>query len=184
MGSANSSGSHHTEMVNFAQVNEDEFAGMVKQESNIGSRTWIIDTGATNHMAYNASLISSLHELPYISPITLPDGTIKYVNKGGDVHIASVLTLKDCLLVDSFKCNLLSVSKCLKSSQYSFNFTDEYCLLQDQQSKKVVGAAKLIKGLYLLNDESFLPAFVNRVVDSMNKLVKSSAALSVVTAKV
>lgn len=71
--------------------------------------SWIIDTGATDHMASNKSLLTSINSL--LSPINIhqPNGTMSQVHIPGSVHLDPSVTLLDTLFVADFPYNLLSV---------------------------------------------------------------------------
>jgi len=48
-------------------------------------KTWIVDTGASDHMSYDLDLFASLDALSKPVYITLPDGSSKTVTLGGNV---------------------------------------------------------------------------------------------------
>ncbi|KAK9758022.1 hypothetical protein RND81_01G201300 [Saponaria officinalis] len=73
--------------------------------------SWILDSGATDHMCANKSLFSRLACIPNPYTISLPNGQIVTIDSVGIVPINSDITLSDVLYVPCFKFNLLSVAK-------------------------------------------------------------------------
>jgi len=76
------------------------FAGMVSLCSHSPTgcavpynalRSWIIDTGASDHMTFDLSLFSNTKSLPIPISITLPDGTLKPVTTVGVIPLTSTL---------------------------------------------------------------------------------------------
>jgi len=91
--------------------------------------SWIIDTGASDHMTFDSNLFS--HTTTLLSPVSvpLPDGTLKPVTITGDIPLSST-TLHNVLYVPNFKYNLLSVAKFLADDQHCTIFYPSYlCFL-------------------------------------------------------
>ncbi|XP_074305553.1 uncharacterized protein LOC141640769 [Silene latifolia] len=74
---------------------------------------WLIDTGASDHMTYNCSLLTNVHIFKNPNRVGLPDGTIKFVHKMGTVLLTDKIILSNVFLIPDFRQNLLSVSKLL-----------------------------------------------------------------------
>lgn len=68
-----------------------------------GDDNWIIDTGATDHMTYNADLFKTKQTLPNLIPVCLPDGTYKYVKELSSIVLNNGLILKDVMLIEYIK---------------------------------------------------------------------------------
>ncbi|KAL0451846.1 UNVERIFIED_CONTAM: Retrovirus-related Pol polyprotein from transposon RE1 [Sesamum latifolium] len=83
--------------VHFAQ--SDEMAGMtlVNTLSSSFMDSWIVDTGATNHMSGNATLFHSLNTLKSPIKISLPDNTIATATQSGTIKLSAHLTLHNDL---------------------------------------------------------------------------------------
>lgn len=77
--------------------------------------SWIVDSGATNHMT---------SDLSFLSDVKLPDGRFSYASKQGSVSISSTLVLRNVLLVDGLHCHLIFVSQLNRDSQSVFQITD------------------------------------------------------------
>lgn len=69
------------------------------------SSTWIVDSGATDHMTLDNTLFLSSTKLHTLVEISLPYGSISYVSEIGNVAISHDLLLKDVF----FMCLALNV---------------------------------------------------------------------------
>nr|GMC47010.1 Integrase, catalytic core [Ipomoea batatas] len=91
-------------------TDEGKFVSVVSVNrivNNSSSSTWIIDTGATDH------IVSSLHYYDSYRPVNdatvkLPNGTTLVVDHIGDIQLSASILLKDVLHVSSFGLNLIS----------------------------------------------------------------------------
>ena len=57
--------------------------------------SWIIDTGASDHMTFDPTLFSHTKTLPHPISVTLPDGSIKPVTIIGDIPLSCLLYTSD-----------------------------------------------------------------------------------------
>ncbi|KAL8168177.1 hypothetical protein V2J09_009676 [Rumex salicifolius] len=80
---------------------------------NIGHCTWVVNSGATDHVSYNRDLYSKIRNLGKPICIGLLDGSTQLVDQYGFVPLSDALVLKDVLYMPNFKHNLLSVSRLL-----------------------------------------------------------------------
>ena len=55
-----------------------------------------------------------------------------------------------CFLVPLLKCNLLSVSKLTRNTDWDVRFSPDLCVFQDRCLGKTIGTAKHVDGLYFL----------------------------------
>ena len=116
------------------------------QSSHHGS--WIVDTGASDHMTYNLHFFTKLQPLSNPIHITLPDGSIKTVSQAGQIVLCPKLTLHNVLYVLDFKFNLISVNKLLTDLHLFALFTPETCIFQDPSTNQPVAIAPVDNGLY------------------------------------
>jgi len=139
------------------------FAGMVSTDpqSSISCAvlkgvlsSWIINTGASDHMTFNLDLFSTTTSLHNPVFVTLPDATLKTVTTIGNIPISSSLTLHDVLYVPDFKYNLLSVGKFLTDNPCSTTFYSTHCIFQDLSTKLIMAVGKKAGGLYTLTSPS------------------------------
>ncbi|XP_017256401.1 uncharacterized protein LOC108225961 [Daucus carota subsp. sativus] len=108
--SAHSSTDSHS-IVNFVDTIPDSQANSVTVASN--SLVWVIDTGASDHMAISLDVFINTEQLITPLLIVLPDGTVKHVRTVGTVSLNSDITLSNVFYIPEFKHNLLSVAKLL-----------------------------------------------------------------------
>ena len=80
-----------------------ETSGMPKHIQNI---TWIIDTGATDHITNSTSHLTSIHPATQQNILTA-NGGIAPVTHEGSVYNSNSLNLDIVLVVPSLSCNLL-----------------------------------------------------------------------------
>jgi len=111
--------------------------------------SWIIDTGASDHMNYDLNLFSRTTSLPTPIKVTLPDGTLKPVTLVGDVQISPTLTLHNALFMPD---NLLSVAKFLNDSTCCTIFYPNHCIFQDLSTRLLVAVDRKAGGLYTLEN--------------------------------
>ncbi|KAL5563154.1 hypothetical protein UlMin_032901 [Ulmus minor] len=126
---------------------------------------WIVDSGATRHICSNASLFSALRPVQNYT-VTLPNRTQISVAFSGDIKLCNKLTLKDVLYIPQFKFNLMSVSALTKELQFTINFFPDYFIIQEINSKKMIGKGDKLEDLYVLDSSTLLPqstAYVNSV---------------------
>lgn len=112
--------------------------------------TWLIDSGASDHMTGNRNLLSNLRTLKSKVRVGLPDGSIKTVNEVGNVQLKYKLVLNDVFYISDFKHNLLSVSKLLQRSDLKLLFDKDGCLLQGLSTEQNLKFGKNVNDLYTL----------------------------------
>ncbi|GAU31769.1 hypothetical protein TSUD_22150 [Trifolium subterraneum] len=110
---------------------------------------WIVDSGASHHMC---SSIQCFHSYSEIIPIKvrLPNGNVVLAKHSGVVKFSDSLVITNVLCIPNFSVNLISVSQLCKIQNYKVHFTDSKCTIQDQLTKRMIGSADLIEGLYYL----------------------------------
>lgn len=113
----------------------DDFAGItslsyaVSMSDIFYKENWIIDTEASNHICSNFDLLIKPQKINDIKPVSLPDGTVKYVTHIGDIKMNDKITLTNALFVPSFKYNLLFVNRLSETALLRVIFYPHYCLL-------------------------------------------------------
>ncbi|OIT27251.1 hypothetical protein A4A49_57924, partial [Nicotiana attenuata] len=97
------------------------FAGMIAYTSSIDfgklscecfknkADSWIIDSGASNNMTFNRSLLTNITNLPYPLLVILPNGYKVKVTEIGSVILTSKITLDKVMYVPTFRYNLISI---------------------------------------------------------------------------
>ena len=115
---------------------------------SIDSTSWVIDSGATDHMTHMSSLFSSYHLLSGQDKMRVADGSFSTISGKGIVDLSKDLSLKSVLHVPSLTSNLLSVSKLTKNLNCSINFFPTHCVFQDRLTKRTIGSGHECGGLY------------------------------------
>ncbi|XP_074356444.1 uncharacterized protein LOC141696163 [Apium graveolens] len=98
---------------------------------SVGS-LWIVDTGASNHMCCDISLMHDICTITQPFHISFPNQQTILVHQTGSVTLTPKIILLNVLLVPVFNYNLLSISKVSRDSSCSVLFTPSQCTFQDQ----------------------------------------------------
>lgn len=117
------------------------------------STTWVIDSGATDHMAHSTSCFTTYQPCSSNRKIKVADGSLINVVGQGTVVFSSMLILKDVLHVPKLSVNLLSISKITQDLNCHETFFNDRCIFQDQTMGRMIGQARAMEGLYLLKDK-------------------------------
>jgi hypothetical protein len=126
--------------------------------STIKHNSWILDTGATDHMVHSLSCFTSITSIIQAT-VELPNGQLVPVTHIGTVKLSSSLILTDVLCVPSFHFNLISVSKLVHSSACCLIFQSHYCFIQAFTPWRMIGLGKLHNGLYILESPALQSRF-------------------------
>ncbi|KAJ8774308.1 hypothetical protein K2173_011111 [Erythroxylum novogranatense] len=112
--------------------------------------SWIIDTGATDHITNSLAFYAAYKQ---ISPIrvTLPNGTKVLATFSGTVFFSKDLFLTDVLYIPGFAFNILSVTRLTSCLPCFLTFQLSTCCIQALPSRKMIGTANENHGLYILD---------------------------------
>jgi len=97
--------------------------------------------------------------------VTYGDNNRGRILEVGDIGGDDNVIIKDVLLVDGLKHNLLSISQ-LCDKGYKITFEPNLCLIADSKSSETVLAGKRVNNVYMLN--------VSCITSSMNSLLTMS----------
>jgi transposase InsO family protein len=119
-------------------------------------RDWIIDTGATDHMTCERHVFTNFFFGGSNSKTIIinANGVPSPIEGVGTVSLSPSLSISDVLFVPTLNCNLLSVSKLLKSHSCVAMFYPTHCLLQNIHTKEKIGSGRQSEGLYYLENVS------------------------------
>ena len=85
--------------------------------SSNGSQSWIVDSGANQHMIASESQLKDVVDVSRLNLLVKhPNGSSAPINKIGNLQLSSHLTLFDVFVVPDFNVNLLYVHKLCKDS--------------------------------------------------------------------
>ncbi|KAF7810716.1 Retrovirus-related Pol polyprotein from transposon RE1 [Senna tora] len=176
-----SSAAHHVETTNSQPFNKDQIeflqklfgqsstvsgmpsTGHIAQSGTSSAMTisktsndsWIVDSGASDHMTGNAFLFTDLAPCKSCLLVKIADGTTVHVLGIGSIHLSDTLTLLNVLHVPTLTFNLLSVSKLTRDNHCSAHFKSHACVFQNLTSGKMIGNVEECNGLYLLGSSIF-----------------------------
>ena len=119
----------------------------------IPNHTWIVDSGATDHMTGDFSLLSSYKPCAGNFKIKVVDGSLSAVAGKCSIVLSPQLTIQDVLHIPNLSCNLLSINKLTKNKNCQTLFFDNYYVFHDLISGQIIGSAKQSGGLYYFEDE-------------------------------
>jgi hypothetical protein len=123
----------------------------VAQATGTDNTTWILDSGAIDHICASLRHFSDLHPAHNIS-VKLLTGSIVKVTHIGTVKLTLTITLNNVFfyIVPLFSFNLISLSKLVHQLKCIIIFKHNSCFLQDPHLRQMIGSAKLSCGLYHL----------------------------------
>ena len=125
------------------------FAVNPANKTAFDSETWVLDTGATNHIIHSITLFTKITS-SISTFVQLPNGERVYITHIGIIQVTSTLVLINVLCVPSFSFNLISMSKLTKTLSCCLVFLSNFCFIQDLSCLNTIGVGKLHNNLYLL----------------------------------
>lgn len=112
---------------------------------------WILDSGATYYMTYDAGDFSERSSSRRTS-IANANGDVSLVKGAGTMRISPALSLTNTLLVPSLSHKLLSVSQITKELNCAVLIYPTFYLIQDILTKEIIGRGTKKGGLYYMED--------------------------------
>ncbi|KAI5313791.1 hypothetical protein L3X38_042967 [Prunus dulcis] len=109
-----------------------------------GSNTWIIDTGVSDHITYDAKFFDELSSNTRDPYITSVNGLPYPITAEGTISLTPTLSLSRALLVPNIHCNLLSVGQLLDTLNASATFYPTHCSFQDLKTHETIEYGKRI----------------------------------------
>jgi len=114
----------------------------------------IIDISATDHICSSLSYFTSYHQINLIS-VKLPNGNQVIANYSTSVFLNQNHVIDNVLYIPCFTFNLLSVAKLFDKLSCVLTFDSNGCHIQDKNSLKMIGSAKMQDILYILRIPSY-----------------------------
>lgn len=102
------------------------------------SNSWIINSGASDHICSSFSWFQIYKTIPPIS-VRLPNGQIALAKHVGSIMFSSNFVINNVLYIADISINLISVSQSCKQSKYKVNFTHDNCFIQDPTTRQMIG---------------------------------------------
>ena len=104
------------------------FSAQVVNRRAYDSNTWVIDTGAIDHLVCFVHLLTTVTAITQ-SMVQLPNGEMASVTHIGTVILSSSLTLHNVLYVPSFTFNLFFVSSFTKFQLNCLVLLSTFCFI-------------------------------------------------------
>ncbi|KAH6781990.1 hypothetical protein C2S52_001203 [Perilla frutescens var. hirtella] len=109
---------------------------------------YIIDSGASNHMCCNLSLLNGLKHLKQPLQIFLPDDSHLWAFVTGRAKLNESIELDNVLYAPDFTHNLLSVGQLAKKI-YGNIFLSSHCIIEKKQHGQVLGICNMKGSIYI-----------------------------------
>ncbi|KAL9262464.1 Retrovirus-related Pol polyprotein from transposon RE2-like protein [Drosera capensis] len=111
-------------------------------QSSSASPSWILDSGATDHMTGNVTYFSSLSKSSFSSAVTLADGSSSPIMGIGNINLIPTITLKSAFYVLAFPYNLISIRKLIHTLRCLVTFSSPFVYIQDSKTKAMIGTGR------------------------------------------
>lgn len=121
--------------------------------SGTNSGSWLLDSGATDHMTFTAKYFSFTSP-PRRTSITNANGMVSPITGAGTVTLSPSLQLSHTLLVPSLSHKLLSVSQVTIEWNCVVLMYPNFCFLQDILTKEIIRRGTKRGGVYYIDDFS------------------------------
>jgi len=135
--------------------------------SGNNSQKWYIDSGASNHMCGQSHSFQSITPYTGTDKISTADGTNLSIAGIGDVSLKDN-TLSEVMFVPKLASNLISVGQLVENNCH-VHFTPHGCVVQDQETGKIVGKAHKSGRLFCVKGEQNLSDSVGSVLSASLK---------------
>nr|KYP61688.1 hypothetical protein KK1_016196 [Cajanus cajan] len=121
--------------------------------------SWVIDSGATDHISSSFSHFFSYRS---INPIVvkLPTSQQVLATHSSLVKFTDTFYLFDVLFIPDFKFNLISISKLVSSLDVQLTFCSTSCIIQDLKTKEKIGTVDVNVGLYIMTIVAIQPLYI------------------------
>ena len=126
---------------------------LFSSHQEVDSSTWILDSGATDHMMFDANDFSYTSPLRRTS-IANVNGVVSSVTGVDTLTLSPSLTLSNTILVPSLSHKLLSVSQVTTDLNFIVLIYPTFCLLKDILMEEIIGRGTKRGGLYCMDDFS------------------------------
>lgn len=132
---------------------ESPFSGMaISTDIKHIDGSWIMDSGATDHMTSDLNLLSNVSVVTSDITIKLPTGDVAHISHIRDVKLGNGLILLGVLYVPEFHHNLLSIHKLALDNACQVLFYPTQCIIMSAENREIKGTGILQNGLYYLVD--------------------------------
>ncbi|XP_057771161.1 uncharacterized protein LOC130990971 [Salvia miltiorrhiza] len=99
--------------------------------------SWHLDSGCSNHMTGDAKYLEDIHAVAD-EEVTFGDGVLAKVIGKGTLNVPGMLKLKNVMLVNGLKANLISISR-LCDIKMSVSFDKDKCIVKNGETMFITG---------------------------------------------
>lgn len=121
-----------------------------------GRNTWIMDSGASEHMCHNIKCFTDYESFPLPKQIIIGDGTVIHAKGVGIIHLQAYngtewteTSLNGALYVPDMKLNLFSVSSATDKG-YVLEMNKEKCIFRKNNKQQICAIAHRKDRLYIM----------------------------------
>ncbi|WVZ70599.1 hypothetical protein U9M48_019252 [Paspalum notatum var. saurae] len=129
---------------------QEESTSEAKTVYSSGGSSWVLDSGCTDHMTGERDMFTSLNVTNESQDIVFGDSGKGEVIGVGNIPISHDQSISNVLLVDSFSCNLFSISQ-LCEKGFNCLFTDEGVQILRREDSSIAFTGRLKGKLYLVD---------------------------------
>ena len=115
------------------------------------SSSWYFDSGCSRHMTGNANILTNFKSWK-CGVVTFGDGMTGNILGKGTLNIEGLPKLKNVLLVDRLKANLISISQICDQGFY-VNFSHDECNVLNQNGDIVLKGSRSLDNCYTLTQK-------------------------------
>jgi len=116
--------------------------------------SWILDSGVIDHICSSLIHFTSYHQINHIY-VKFPNENKVIGNYSESVFLNQNHVIDNILYIPCFTFNLLSVAKLIDNLSCVLTFDSNGCHIQDKNSLKIIGSAKMQDKLYTLRISSY-----------------------------
>ena len=128
-----------------------DFCNSIALASSSSTPTWVIDSGATDHVTGMWSIFH-LYVQSSNGRIRIANGTFTQVAGEGSIDVLPNLSLASVLHVPQFSFNnLVSFRSLTKTHNCSVAFCPSHCVFQDLRTRQKIDGGHESNGLYILD---------------------------------
>ncbi|KAM1198463.1 hypothetical protein ACFX2H_009809 [Malus domestica] len=110
----------------------------LKVSASITNNTWIIDSGATEHMTCDSKQVQTLKPSTK-TVVSVANGNSAPIIREGTVSLSDTLSLDIVFVVHSLDYNLLSVAQITVALHCLVIFWPSFCVFKDIRTRKTIG---------------------------------------------
>nr|XP_009785731.1 PREDICTED: uncharacterized protein LOC104233960 [Nicotiana sylvestris] len=142
------------------------------------SESWVIDSGASDHISGNKSLFTSISYSQSLPTVTMVNGSQAMTTAIGQASPLPSLPLDSVLYVPGSPFNLIAISRLAKSLKSTVLFLDDLVFIQERSTRRIIGTGRESDELYYLilakshGLASCFPPITSPVTDSPDLLHK------------